>query len=100
MIEILRNENKHYDGTVIKALLYSISLFPIGAYVYMSNGKIAQVTDVNPTDPRNPIVQILGETEPDGSPKTVQSNMQDNKIVRVLSKAEAQDILKFFKKSS
>lgn len=100
MIEILRNENKHYDGTVIKALLYSISLFPIGAYVYMSNGKIAQVTDVNPTDPRNPIVQILGETEPDGSPKTIQSNMQENKIVRVLSKAEAQDILKFFKKSS
>ena len=58
MIEVLKNEGKQFDDTVIKALLYSLSLFPIGAYVYLQNGKIAQVTDVNPTDPRNPVVQF------------------------------------------
>ena len=98
MIEILKGNGKQFDENVTKALLYSISLYPIGAYVYLSNGKIAQVTDVNPNDPKNPILQIFGETLPDGSPKTVQSDSLSNKIVRVLNKAEAADILKQFNK--
>ena len=96
MIEILRNDGRQFDDTVIKALLYSLSLFPIGAYVYLQNGKIAQVTDANPNDPRNPIVQILGETDASGSPKTIQTDGSSTKIVRVLNKAEAADILKQF----
>jgi HD-GYP domain-containing protein (c-di-GMP phosphodiesterase class II) len=93
MIEMLRNESHQYDETVIKALLYCLSIFPIGAYVYLSNGKIAQVTDVNPNDPRNPVVQVLGETEEDGSPKTIQTDGNTMKIIRVLNKQEATDIL-------
>src|SRR5574344_339531 len=93
MIEMLKNENHQYDDTVVKALLYSLSLFPIGAYVYLSNGRIAQVTDVNPGNPKNPIVQIVGETEKDGSPKAAQTNDTDLKIVRVMNKQEASDVL-------
>jgi HD-GYP domain-containing protein (c-di-GMP phosphodiesterase class II) len=94
MVEMLKNKNHQYDETVIKALLYSLSLFPIGAYVYLANGKIAQVTDVNPDNPKNPVVQPLGEREPDGTPKTVQTNDSDMKIIRVLSKQELEDVLK------
>lgn len=96
MIEILKNEGKPFDDTVIKALLYSLSLFPIGAYVYLANGKIGQVTDVNPNSPGNPMVSILGETDSTGSPKTVQSDNGTNKIIRVLNKKESADILKQF----
>ena len=94
MVEMLKNKNHQYDETVIKALLYSLSLFPIGAYVYLANGKIAQVTDVNPDNPKNPVVQPLGERETDGTPKTVQTNDSDMKIIRVLSKQELEDVLK------
>lgn len=94
MIEMLKNDNHQYDDTVVKALLFCLSLFPIGAYVYLSNGKVAQVTDVNPQSPKNPIVQIVGETEKDGSPKTVQTNDTDMRIVRVMNKQEATDVLK------
>ena len=93
MIEMLKNENHQYDDTVVKALLYSLSLYPIGAYVYLSNGRVAQVTDVNPGNPKNPIVQIVGETEKDGSPKAAQTNDTDLKIVRVMNKQEASDVL-------
>jgi HD-GYP domain-containing protein (c-di-GMP phosphodiesterase class II) len=93
MIEMLKNENHQYDDTVVKALLYSLSLYPIGAYVYLSNGKVAQVTDVNPGNPKNPIVQIVGETEKDGSPKAAQTNDTNLKIVRVMNKQEASDVL-------
>lgn len=94
MIEMLKNENQQYDPTVIKALLFSLSLFPIGAFVYLQNGKIAIVSDVSPNNPKNPIVQLINETEPDGSPKTVQTDNNLNKIVRVLTKEEQADVQK------
>ncbi len=94
MIEMLKNENQQYDPTVIKALLFSLSLFPIGAFVYLQNGKIAIVSDVSPNNPKNPIVQLLNETESDGSPKTVQTDNNLNKIVRVLTKEEQADVQK------
>ena len=94
MVEMLKNENRQYDETVIKALLYSISLFPIGTYVYLSNGETAQVVDVNPDNPKNPIVQLLGEKDADGSPKTLQTDDNDIKIMRPIDKQELEDILK------
>lgn len=100
MVEMLRNQNSKYNGDVIKALLYSLSIYPIGAYVYLANGKIGQVCDVNPDNPKNPIVQILGETAADGEPRTVETDEGINKIVRVLNKDEAKDAVKFFEKKS
>lgn len=97
MVEMLKNENNQYDGTVIKALLYSLSLFPIGAYVFLVNGGIAQVIDVSPENPRNPIVELLGEKNADGSPKTVQTDEREWKILRVLSKEETADAMKSIK---
>ena len=94
MVEMLKNENRQYDETVIKALLYSISLFPIGTYVYLSNGETAQVIDVNPDNPKNPIVQLLGEKDTDGSPKTLQTDDNDIKIMRPIDKQELEDIFK------
>ena len=93
MVEMLKNENNQYNGIVIKALLYSLSLFPIGAYVYLKNGKIGIVTDVNPNNPKNPIIQLINEKEADGSPKTIQTDDLENKIIRVLNKKEQEDII-------
>lgn len=94
MLELLQNKFKAYDGTIIKALLYSLSLYPIGAYVYLNNGKIAIVSDVSTNNPKNPIVQLLNEKESDGSPKTLQTDDGANKIIRVLSQAEQADVEK------
>lgn len=94
MIEMLKNENQQYDPTVIKALLFSLSLFPIGAFVYLQNGKVAIVSDVSPNNPKNPIVQLINEREADGSPRTIQTDNNLNKIVRVLTKEEQADVQK------
>ena len=94
MLEILRNTNKQYDENVIKALLYSFSIFPIGVYVYLANGKIARITDTKADDPRHPIAQILGEKAADGDPRTVETDEGSNKVVRVLNQQEVSDVLK------
>ncbi len=94
LIEMLRNANRQYEETILKALLYSISLYPIGVYVYLSNGKIAQVVDVTSGNPKTPFVQILGETDAAGNNKVVQVDTLKLKIIRVLNKNEVEDALK------
>ncbi|MCR5764295.1 MAG: HD-GYP domain-containing protein [Treponema sp.] len=98
LIEMLRNSNRQYEETIIKALLYSISLYPIGVYVYLSNGKIAQVVDVTAGNPKCPFVQVLGETNAEGNPQIIQVDTIKIKIIRVLNKKEVEDALKSIKK--
>ena len=94
IIELLKNTGNQYDEAVIKALLYSISLFPLGTYVYLSDGKIGMSVDVNPLDPKNPIIELINETDKNGNPKTVQPGGRDLSITRALNESELNDILK------
>jgi HD-GYP domain-containing protein (c-di-GMP phosphodiesterase class II) len=88
MLELLKNEGKQYDETTIRALVYSLSIYPIGLYVLLSNGKKAQVVDVNPEKPRFPIVNILGELTPDGKNKTLETSAEGVSILRPLTRKE------------
>jgi len=88
MLELLRNEGKQYDDTIIKALVVSQSVYPIGMYVLLSTGKKGQVVDINPESPRFPIVQVFGEFTPDGKMKVVQTAANELTIVRPLTPSE------------
>jgi HD-GYP domain-containing protein (c-di-GMP phosphodiesterase class II) len=88
MLELLKNEGKQYDDTIIRALVYSLSIYPIGLYVLLSNGKKGQVVDVNPENPRFPVVQIFGELNPDGKNKTQETSPEGLHILRPLSREE------------
>ncbi|MDR0487292.1 MAG: HD-GYP domain-containing protein [Treponema sp.] len=91
MLELLKNEGKQYDDTVVRALVLSISIYPIGLYVLLSNGKKGQVIDVNPENPRFPIVQIFGEFTPDGKVKTAQTAPNVITIIRPLIRSEIEN---------
>ena len=93
IVELLQNRERSYDDSIIRGLLYTVSLFPIGSYVYLSNRKIAQVIDTNPDNPKTPIIQYLTEKEADGSPKVSPTGSNGINIVRILSKEEEKDIL-------
>ena len=88
MLELLKNEGKQYDDTVVRALVYSLSIYPIGLYVLLSNGKKGQVVDVDPESPGYPIVQVFGEMQPDGKNKTIQTSQKGLVIVRPLTREE------------
>lgn len=97
ILELLKNDGHPYDDQIIKALLYTVSLYPIGTFVYLKNGKCAMVMDVNPDNPRLPILQLLTEKDSEGEPKTVVSNTTNYAIARVLSQKEKEDVLKSIK---
>ncbi|MCL2070372.1 MAG: HD-GYP domain-containing protein [Treponema sp.] len=88
MLELLRNEGKMYDDTIVRALVFSISIYPIGLYVLLSSGRKGQVVDVNPENPRFPIVQIFGELTPDGKNKVTETSPDGLHIVRPLNRDE------------
>lgn len=97
LLEMLQNKEHVYDGSVIKALLYTVSLYPIGTFVYLSNRKVAEVIDTNPDNPKTPIVQLLTETNADGSLKKIQIGENNINILRILTKQEKEDIIKIIR---
>ncbi|MDR1445306.1 MAG: HD-GYP domain-containing protein [Treponema sp.] len=88
MLELLKNEGRQYDETVVRALVFSLSIYPIGLYVLLSNAKKGQVVDVIPEKPKYPIVQILGELTPDGKNKVQETSQEGIHIVRPLTREE------------
>jgi hypothetical protein len=95
-VELLKNMGKQYNEAIVRALLFSISFYPIGAYVYLSDGRVGVVTDANLENPeniKNPIVQLLTEKDSDGKPKTVATN-DTLKISRALTPAEIASLKK------
>ncbi|MDR1863497.1 MAG: HD-GYP domain-containing protein [Treponema sp.] len=88
MLELLKNEGKQYDDTVVRALVFSLSIYPIGLYVLLSSGKKGQVVDVNPENPRYPIVQVFGESAPDGKNKILETSQAGISIVRPITREE------------
>jgi HD-GYP domain-containing protein (c-di-GMP phosphodiesterase class II) len=88
MVDILKNEGKQYDEAVIRALVYSLSIYPIGSHVLLTNGKKALVIDVNSDNPRYPVVQIIGARTPDGKEVVVRTAETGLRILRPLSREE------------
>jgi HD-GYP domain-containing protein (c-di-GMP phosphodiesterase class II) len=88
MIDLLKNVGKQYDDTIVRALVFSLSIYPIGLYVLLSNGKKGQVIDVNTDNPRFPIVQIFGDLTPDGKNKTIETSRDGIYIIRPLQREE------------
>ncbi len=89
MVDILKNEGKQYDDAVIKSLVYSLSVYPVGSYVLLTNARLGQVIDVNPDNPRYPIVLVLGSKTPDGKETTIQTSETG---VRILKPIRREDV--------
>ena len=88
MVELLKNEGKQYDNTIIRALVFSLSIYPIGLYVLLSSGRKGQVIDINPENPRYPFVQVFGELSLDGKNKILETSQEGVSIVRPLTREE------------
>ncbi len=85
---LIKNDKDQYDGTVLKALLYALSMFPIGTYVVLSNKTIAQVIDANTEDPRFPVVRTIAKKGTDEEQKIIKTNSKGISILRPAHKKE------------
>jgi HD-GYP domain-containing protein (c-di-GMP phosphodiesterase class II) len=88
ILELLKNEEKHYNDTIVKALAVSLSIYPIGLSVLLSDGQKAQVIDIDPFDPYFPQVKILEYPKNNGEIKLIQTSKEGISIARPLTNEE------------
>ncbi len=57
-----------YDGAVVRSLLKTISLFPIGSYVQLSDGRVARILRSGTNDYSRPVVETWRRGELNAPP--------------------------------
>lgn len=90
LLDLLRGKGTQYDENVLKALIFVVSLYPIGTYVQLANGSKGVVVEPNIENPRFPLVKVyIAETgDPLKEPILVKTDTESTKITRVLTKEE------------
>ena len=66
LLELLKVRGVFYDEIAVRALIYCLSLYPLGSTVLLSNGAMGRVIRTDPRSPKTPIVRIL--IDRDGNP--------------------------------
>ena len=90
--DLAQKNKKQYDEKILKALVYTLSVYPVGTSVLLSNSSKGIVLRTDPAKPRCPIVKVI--LDPDGKklaePPLIQvSESQGLTIIGVLSADEA-----------
>jgi HD-GYP domain-containing protein (c-di-GMP phosphodiesterase class II) len=94
LLDLLRSSGTQYDENVLKALIFCISLYPIGSYVQLANGSKGIVVEPNVENPRFPLVKVYIADTGDilKEPILVKTNAEESKIVKILTKEEIMKI--------
>ncbi|MGP1437679.1 MAG: HD-GYP domain-containing protein [Treponema sp.] len=92
ILDVVRNTNKQYSDVVLKSLLFSVSIFPIGTFVQLSDKRIGQVLDINPKNLNYPIVLIYGGMSNRGEAQIVNTSSTGVSIRKPLTKAEIDNV--------
>jgi HD-GYP domain-containing protein (c-di-GMP phosphodiesterase class II) len=59
ILDMLKQRNKMYDETVLKALIANLSVYPIGTHVELADGTRGMVVDTNSGNARAPLVRVV-----------------------------------------
>jgi HD-GYP domain-containing protein (c-di-GMP phosphodiesterase class II) len=59
MLDLLKNTGKQYNEQIIRVLVYTLSIYPVGTYILLSNGNRGLVVKTDPEKPRHPVIRLL-----------------------------------------
>ncbi len=100
IMDLLRGKGTKYDETVLRALVYIISVYPVGTYVLLDNGARGIVVKTNLETPKHPILKLL--TDENGTPYSHKPILQTRpgdeiQVERILSKEEIEEVKALFR---
>ncbi|WP_053228224.1 HD-GYP domain-containing protein [Spirochaeta cellobiosiphila] len=91
IVELLKGSGRIYDEQILKRLVFIISIYPLGSYVILNSGSIAQIVDTNTQEPRFPMLKLLTDEHGASLPEPrVLKTSEDSElqISRVLDMSE------------
>jgi HD-GYP domain-containing protein (c-di-GMP phosphodiesterase class II) len=59
IMDLAKEMGKRYDERVLRALVFTLSVYPIGTYVLMSNSARGVIVKTDPKEPKHPLVRLL-----------------------------------------
>ncbi len=74
-----------FDATVVRALLHTVSLFPIGSYIELNNGLVGKVIRANGPAYDQPIVEARWRHRRLQDPEVIDLSQEELKVVRALT---------------
>jgi len=83
IMEILKNMGKQYDDRIVKALVFTLSIYPIGTVVQLTNKSIAIVTKTTPNNPKQPVVKVLTSEDGEKLTEKIIIDLSQNKKMQV-----------------
>ena len=75
ILDLAQKNRRQYDEKILKALVYTLSVYPVGTAVQLSNKSRGIVMKTDPTKPRCPIVRVL--VDPEGK------TLEDPQLIQV-----------------
>jgi len=58
IVELVKNKENKYDINIVRALVATFSIYPIGMHVLLSNGRQGRIYDINPINQHYPVVKL------------------------------------------
>jgi HD-GYP domain-containing protein (c-di-GMP phosphodiesterase class II) len=95
IIDLAQKNRKQYDEKILKALVYTLSVYPVGTAVLLSNNSRGIVMKTDSAKPRYPVVKVVLDPERKKliDPPLIQvSETQGLNITAVLTGDEAKEV--------
>lgn len=70
-----------YDGGVVRAMLNALSLFPLGSYLRLSDGRVGRVIRANPANYTRPMLEVWPNDELGTAPDLLELQNSELQVV-------------------
>ncbi len=100
ILDMIKFSGSAYDQNVLKTLVFTLSIYPIGTYIELNTGARGLVIKTDPANPKNPYIKMI--LDPEGNPypelPIFQPSVNDDvAIKRPLTTPEKKEIEKIFR---
>jgi len=98
IMDLAKEMGKRYDERILRALDYTLSVYPIGTYVRMSNGATGIIVKTDPKEPKHPLVRLLiNENNTPFRDRPIVQPKDSNEVVieRPLTKNEVKELKQY-----
>ena len=82
-MDLLKDIGKRYDDRILRSLVFTLSIFPPGTFVALSNGTQGIVVKTNPENPKYPIVKLLLTEEGSVYPEKPILHTSESDVVQI-----------------